>query len=119
MSPRRSVTEEARRLAIRTANATARRLEGFGRSVPPGRRPAYLPKEAVVVVPAAGEILYRLLSSDEPRERDFLSNRDKERPPMAGVPHLIHCGVSMYEHPDQALLKAQRYPLAVVAVELE
>lgn len=107
------VSTEARQLAIRMATATARRLEAFGLVVPPGRRPSAVPHDAMVVMPARGEILYRLLSSGEARERDFFSNRDKDRPAFTGHPYVVHCGVSMYEHPDQALLHANRYPLAV------
>jgi hypothetical protein len=115
---RRRVTEDARQLAIRLAAATARRLEGYGLSAPPGRRPANLPHEAIVVMPARGEMLYRLLSSDEVRERDFFSNHEKDRPPMDGEPHVVHCGISMYEYVDQALLRANRFPLALAAVTL-
>jgi hypothetical protein len=120
MSRRRSVSREARLRATRAAGAASRRLlDRFGLQIPPGARPGLLPRDALVVMPAQGEILYRLLGADEIRERDFLSNRDKGRPCPANLPYIAHCGLSMYEHPDQALIHANRYPLSLAAVYLE
>jgi hypothetical protein len=117
-SRRASVTDEARQLAIRVVMAATRRLENYGVVIPPAWRPPRIPRDGFVVVPARGEVLFRLLSADDVRERDFFSKHDKERPCGENEPHVVYCGISMYEHPDQALIKANRYPLAVAAVTL-
>ncbi len=72
----------------------------------------------MVVVPARGEVLFRLLGSEEIKERDFLNNVAKGRPPLGSEPFVARLGLSMYEHPDQAVLKARRYPVALAAVTL-
>ena len=119
MGRRQAVSEEARRIAVRVATEAARTLKGYGIVIPPLRRPPMLPMDATVVVPANGEVLFRLLRGQEPRQADFQSNQDKGRPRTDGVPHLIRCGVSMYAEPGQALIHAHRYPLAVAAVTLD
>lgn len=117
-SPRAAVTNEVRHRAGQAATAAARLLEAYGLIDPPEERPASLPPGAILALPARGEMLYRLLSSDEVRERDFFSNHDKDRPPLVGTDHVIHCGVSMFARPDQALIRANRYPVAVAAITL-
>jgi hypothetical protein len=68
-------------------------------------------------MPARGEVLFRLVAAGEPKQRDFKSKHDLGMPSM-GAAHVVHCGLSMFERPEQVVSRAQRYPLVVVAVTL-
>jgi len=111
------VTSEARERVAGIAARAAAKIRGFGRIKPPEHRPANPPAEAIVVMPARGEILFRLVAAGEPKRRDFESKHDRGQPAM-GAAHVVHCGLSMFERPEQALSNANRYPLVVAAVTL-
>ena len=118
MGGRRSpLSEDVRQAALDLAKRTLRQAGG-GIVRPPGRAPSVIPKAGVVAVPARGERLFRLLGSDEPRAVDFRSNQEKGRPPFEGCPWLQHCGLSMFEHAEQAIMVARFQPLVIVQVEL-
>jgi hypothetical protein len=50
-----------------------------------------------------GESGYRLLGRSAPRLRDFLSDREKDRPRAPDGPYVDHVGVSVYDSESQAL----------------
>jgi hypothetical protein len=95
---------------------------------PPLAQDIDLPPGALLIVPACGQVLYRLLSKPEPRLRDFMSNHERtlttrqgDQPPvprLQGDPFDDWCSVSMYARPEQAVAIAQRWPTFVQAVHL-
>jgi hypothetical protein len=78
-----------------------------------------LPAGWLVIAPAAGQVLYRLVNRDPPIVRDFESDRTKDRPRFGEDLEVDHLGLSMFDTEDQALSMARRYPKLVAEVVLE
>jgi hypothetical protein len=56
----------------------------------------------IVVIPAGGQILYRITGDATPKVHDFLSKRDKHDPQMRGEHWLLYVGLSMFADEAQA-----------------
>jgi hypothetical protein len=85
---------------------------------PPSASQLGLSPDWLVVAPARGQRLYRLVGRDPPRDRDFLSDRAKGRPRFENDLETDHLGVSMFAAETQALSMARRYPKLVASVDL-
>lgn len=84
-----------------------------------------VPDGSIVAVPAAGEVLYRLLVDEAPTPGAFLSRSALGRAPLhdrrRGVliePPILHAGVSMFETADQAASRSRRSPTYIGEVSL-
>lgn len=86
--------------------------------LPPSPRDLGLPEDWIVIAPADGQIVYRLVGPDPLKVRDFQSDRDKKRPRWEGDLEVDHLGLSVFATLDQALSMARRYPKIVAEVEL-
>jgi hypothetical protein len=71
------------------------------------------------VIPGAGQLVWRLIWDEEPRVRDFESNRDKQRPRGPREPFVGHVGLSMFDAADLALRNARLFPAHVAGVRLD
>jgi hypothetical protein len=85
--------------------------------VPPAKQVG-LDADWLVVVPAAGQLLFRLVGSGTSRPRDFQSDRDKERPQWPEQSYVDYLGVSMFETVELAEENAVRYPKMIASVRL-
>lgn len=63
-------------------------------------------------------MVYRVLGRPTPRERDFISNRDKDRPREDDEPYVEFMGVSTYGSRARAEENAVIYPKFVATVRL-
>jgi hypothetical protein len=87
-------------------------------AVPPGPVAFGLPSDAVVALPAAGQVLYRL-ASNPLEESDFVSLAHRGKPPFKKRPMLMHAGLSMFEQIAQAKSRSNRSPVVVAEVRLD
>jgi hypothetical protein len=86
--------------------------------MPPSPPDVGLSEDWFVVVPADGQVVYRLVGAEQLRIRDFQSDRDKKRPRWDGDLEVDHLGLSVFASLDQAHSMARRYPKIVAQVEL-
>jgi hypothetical protein len=92
--------------------------------LPPAPGAFGLPDDWVIVAPAAGQTLYRVVGGDPLTLRDFKSNRDKGEPQRlrAGEHAIGYLGISLWADEDQAhAIAAKGYPKvgrAVAAITL-
>jgi hypothetical protein len=77
-----------------------------------------LPDEAMVVVPAAGQSVYRVIGRSSPLARDFESNRDRGRPRFPRQDYIDFVGISVFGSLEAALASAARFPKLVAEVHL-
>lgn len=103
--------------AVRGATPESPRHDSGALAPPPTE--LGLPPEWLVVVPGAAQTIYRLVSRDPPRDRDFYSDRMKQRPRGEGVLETDHLGLSVFASEEQAFSMARRYPKYVARVVLE
>lgn len=70
--------------------------------------------------PAQGDILYRVVRTDQPSSEDFRSHREqaRKRPAPEGTPWLLVVGVSMFDTRDGALQIALRRPAWIAELRL-
>jgi hypothetical protein len=61
-----------------------------------------LDRNFIVVAPANGEVLYRIIADSTPKVHDFLSKRDKHDPQMSREHWLLYIGLSMFADQAQA-----------------
>ena len=61
-----------------------------------------LAPHVIVVIPAAGEVLYRITVDATPKVHDFLSKRDKHDAQIRGEHWLLYVGLSMFADEAQA-----------------
>jgi hypothetical protein len=73
----------------------------------------------VLLVPASGQVLYRVGGKSAARERDFQSDRDKTRPRYVDQTYVDHLGLSMFESEELAEASATNFPKFIVSVRLE
>src|SRR6188472_2523541 len=97
----------AARRRLRRAVERARRFAAVG-----------LPGDSLVAVPASGQVLYRLVWCVPARERDFMSQMEKGRPPHKDSPAIYWTGVSMFRERSQAVSRASGKGSAVARVTL-
>lgn len=72
-----------------------------------------LAEEWIIVVPASGEVVYRVVAGDPLTVRDFKSNRDKgeaQRWVRAGESSLEYLGISVFATEAQARAVVERFP---------
>ncbi len=75
----------------------------------------------IILAPATGaEVLYRIVSVDQPTAEDFRGHRDppRRRPVTPDTPWVLLAGVSMFDTPAQALRIARRRPAGLARVRL-
>lgn len=77
--------------------------------LPPDPTTLGMPSEAVVAVPAAGQLLYRIIVDEKPAIQDFLSNHDKHNRQMGREPWLLYNGLSMLADAGQAAEMRDRF----------
>ena len=73
----------------------------------------------ILVAPAEGQVLYRVVGRSVPRPRDFESNRDKDRPRWPDQTYVDYLGISMFETEELAKESAIRWPKLIARVPLE
>jgi hypothetical protein len=95
-----------------------RRIPAPVAEMPPSPLDVGLPGEWVVVAPADGQTVYRLVGAEPLKIRDFQSDRDKKRPRWDEDLEVDHLGLSVFATLDQAQSMARRYPKIVAEVEL-
>jgi hypothetical protein len=95
------------RRGLRRAMERARRFAAVG-----------LRGDSLVAVPASGQVLYRLVWRVPARERDFMSQMEKGRPPHKDSPAIYWTGVSMFRERSQAVSRARGKGSAVARVTL-
>lgn len=108
-------------LTLRTLLRRARTLARPSidpQALPPDPRDVGLPPEWLAIAPANRHRLFRLVGKDPPRERDFQSDKVKNRPRFAGDHEADHLALSMFATEAQALSMARRYPKIVAEVAL-
>lgn len=116
------VTLDRLRRAVRAGVEVARRPV-LGLGGPPGELPPLagalgLRDDALLVVPADGQVVFRLLGRSRPRLRDFQSARDRERPIGPQQDFLDYLGVSVFGREEVALANATQFPKLVARVHL-
>ena len=77
--------------------------------LPPDPTTLGMPSEAVVAVPAAGQLLYRIILDEKPAIQDLLSNHDKHNRQMGREPWLFDNGLSMLADAGQAAEMRDRF----------
>jgi hypothetical protein len=87
-------------------------------ALPPLAADVGLRPDAVLVVPAGGQVVFRLLGRSAAREWDFQSARDRDRPPQPGRDFLDYIGLSVFASEHAALAAAVRFPKIVARVHL-
>ena len=91
---------------------------------PPAAWDIGMPDDWFIVVPADGQLLYRLVGREEPRLRDFQSwrDRDQESGREARYPKqafIDYTSLSMFETAALAVESANIFPAYVASVRLE
>lgn len=87
--------------------------------LPPQPGDVGLPDDWLVVVPAAGQTVFRMVKHDSPTEDDFLSDRLLGRPRGEHVLEADHLGLSVFAERVQAEAMMRRYPKRIAEVRLE
>jgi hypothetical protein len=105
----------ARRLA---ANPIVMPGAAAGDELPPLPRDVALRADALLAIPASGQVVFRLLGRSTPRAFDFQSARDRDRPIRPGQEFIDHLGLSVFGSEDAAIAIAQRFPKLVARVYL-
>ena len=86
--------------------------------MPPSPSDVGLPEDWIVVAPADGQVVYRLVGAELLKVRDFQSDQEKQRPRWGDDLEVDHLGLSVFATLDQAQSMARRYPKIVAEVEL-
>jgi hypothetical protein len=92
--------------------------QAWGPELPPLAAELGLPRDVELVVPARGQVVYRLIGRRTAREFDFQSARERERPMRPGQSFLDHVGISVFGSEAAALAMATRFPKMVAWVYL-
>jgi hypothetical protein len=77
-----------------------------------------LPRGSLVVRPASGQTVYRVLGRSEPREWDFYSDRDKGRDRAPRQDFIDFVAISVFGSQAAALANCTRFPKLVAEVLL-
>lgn len=101
------------RAAVRSATSA-----GWGPELPPLAFDLGLPDDAQLVVPARGQVVYRLIGRSDAREFDFQSARERDRPMRPGQAFVDHVGISVFGSEAAALAMATRFPKLIACVYL-
>jgi hypothetical protein len=109
------------RNAVRTgwliaADPTAATI-GAG-ELPPLAADIGLRADATVVVPAHGQVVFRLLGRSAARVFDFQSAHDRDRPARPGQDFLDYVGLSTFGSEEAAIRTARRFPKIIARVHL-
>jgi hypothetical protein len=86
--------------------------------MPPSPPDVGLPENWIIIAPAYGQTVFRLVATEPLKIRDFQSDRDKNRPRWEDDLETDHLGLSVFETLDQARSMARRYPKVVAEVVL-
>ena len=73
----------------------------------------------LLLVPASGQVLYRVIGRSNAQERDFQLDRDKKRPRYPDQTYVDHLGLSMFESEELAEASATNFPKFITSVRLE
>jgi hypothetical protein len=101
------VEPEDVRVALRRAAASLRRLTVITR------------RKRVVAYPANGQLVYRGIGRGHAVERDFFSDRGKERPRAPDQDYMDYVGLSVFGSLEAAEANMVRYPKRIAHVRLE
>jgi hypothetical protein len=91
-------------------------VESMG--LPPRPENLGLPEDWLIVMPAAGHTMFRMVKQERPTEDDFLSDRVRGRPRYGEDLEADHLGVSMFAERVQAESIMRRYPKRIAEVRL-
>jgi hypothetical protein len=77
---------------------------------PPRPEHVGLPADWLVVMPAGGHVMYRMVKAEQAIKDDFRSDRLLGRPRYGDDLEADHLGLSMFEELDQAQAMMRRFP---------
>lgn len=86
---------------------------------PPRPADVGLPDDWIVIAPADGQRVYRMVKHDPPTEDDFLSDRLLGRPRGKTDLEADHLGLSVFAEQAQAESMMRRYPKRIALVRLD
>ena len=87
--------------------------------LPPSPEHFGLPEDWLLIMPASGQTMFRMVKRDSPTKDDFRSDRLLGRPRFAEDLEADHLGLSMFEERAQAESMMRRYPKLIAEVRLQ